>query len=50
MLRRDNLVSEGAAGFADLGLTPRSVEVLVPPYLERHRRGGRWHAHLSGRD
>ena len=50
MLRRDNVVSESAAGLAALGLAPRSVEVMVPPYLERHRRGGRWHAHLSGRD
>lgn len=41
LLKRDNIVSEGAKGFAELGiarLTP--VEGMVDSYLTRFRRGG----------
>jgi NADH dehydrogenase len=50
MLRRDNVVSEGAPGLAELGITARSVEALVPPYLQRYRRGGRRLDDLGRRD
>ncbi|TQV83217.1 complex I NDUFA9 subunit family protein [Denitrobaculum tricleocarpae] len=47
MLRSDNIVSEGAKGFAELGITPKSVETIIPTYLERHRAGGRFSAKTS---
>ncbi|MBL6455837.1 complex I NDUFA9 subunit family protein [Belnapia sp. T6] len=40
MLQRDNVVAEGAKGFADLGLRPKAVEAVVPGYLSRFRPGG----------
>ena len=36
----DNVVSDGAKGFADLGLTPRSMEAILPDYLWRFRPSG----------
>jgi NADH dehydrogenase len=44
MLQRDNVVSEGAAGFADLGITPVALEATAPDWLARYRRGGRFAA------
>jgi len=41
MLRRDNIVSESAQTLADLGIAPTSLEVILPTYLTRFRRGGR---------
>jgi uncharacterized protein YbjT (DUF2867 family) len=40
MLRRDNVVSPGAAGLAELGINPKAVEAVVPGYLTRFRTGG----------
>ena len=40
LLRSDNVVSEGAAGFTDLGIIPTAAEVILPTYLSRYRRGG----------
>ncbi|MCO6418491.1 complex I NDUFA9 subunit family protein [Siccirubricoccus sp. KC 17139] len=40
MLQRDNVVAEGAPGFAALGLHPKAVEAVVPGYLARFRPGG----------
>ncbi|HWK44824.1 MAG TPA: complex I NDUFA9 subunit family protein [Stellaceae bacterium] len=40
LLQQDNVVSPGAPGFADLGITPAAVELIVPTYLDRYRRGG----------
>jgi NADH dehydrogenase len=40
MLRRDNVVAEGAAGLADLGIAPKAMEAVVPGYLARFRTGG----------
>jgi NADH dehydrogenase len=42
MLRRDNVVSEGARTFADLGIAPCAAELIIPTYLERYRPGGRF--------
>jgi NADH dehydrogenase len=39
-LERDNVVSPGARTLADLGITPDTVEAIVPAYLDRYRRGG----------
>jgi NADH dehydrogenase len=41
MLTRDNVVAPGAAGLAELGVIPTPVELVVPQYLARFRRGGR---------
>jgi len=40
LLQRDNVVSEGALTLRELGITPASVEGMVPPYLARFRPGG----------
>jgi NADH dehydrogenase len=40
MLTQDNVVSEGALGLTDLGVTPTPVELVVPAYLTRYRPGG----------
>jgi NADH dehydrogenase len=40
LLSRDNVVAEGAAGFAALGISPKAVEAVVPGYLKRFRPGG----------
>jgi NADH dehydrogenase len=40
LLARDNVVSSGALGFADLGISPTAVEMVVPDYLSRFRAGG----------
>ncbi len=40
LLRKDNVVSPTASGLADLGITPTSVEAVVPSYLWRfHPKG-----------
>lgn len=44
LLRRDNVVSEGAPGLRELGIEPTPVEAVVPGYLEIYRRGGRFAA------
>jgi len=40
LLGRDNVVSPGAKGLSDLGITPTPVELIVPEYLDRYRAGG----------
>ena len=40
LLERDNVVAEGAPGFAALGVTPTPMEAVVPGYLARFRPGG----------
>lgn len=40
MLRHDNVVGEGVPGLADFGITPTSLEAILPTYLDRYRRGG----------
>jgi NADH dehydrogenase len=41
LLTVDNVVAEGAKGFAELGIQPTAVEAVVPGYLARYRRRGR---------
>lgn len=41
-LARDNVVSEGAKGFADLGITPISLESVLPDYLWPYRPSGQY--------
>ncbi len=40
-LRTDNVVSPEALSFADLGIAPTALDVVLPTYLKRYRRGGR---------
>jgi uncharacterized protein YbjT (DUF2867 family) len=42
LLRRDNVVTDGARTLADLGITPNSVEAEVPAYLWRYRAKGQY--------
>lgn len=43
-LRVDNVVSEGARGFSDLGIKPTASEAVLPDYLWRFRPGGQYDA------
>ena len=43
-LRVDNVVSEGAKGFADLGIAPTAPEAILPDYLWRFRPSGQYTA------
>ncbi len=43
-LARDNVVSEGAKGLTDLGITPTSLEAVVPSYIWRFRPSGQYDA------
>lgn len=40
----DNVVSEGAKGFDDLGLRPTALEAVLPDYLWRFRPSGQYDA------
>lgn len=42
-LKRDNVVESEAKGFADLDITPDTIEAIVPLYLERFRKYGQFH-------
>ena len=44
LLKSDNVVSEGAKGFADLGIKPVAPEVVLPDYLWRFRPSGQYAA------
>lgn len=41
-LRSDNVVSEGAKGFAELGIDPASADAVMPEYLWRYRPQGQY--------
>ena len=43
-LRHDNVVSEGARGFAELGIEPVAMESVLPDYLWRFRPSGQYDA------
>jgi NADH dehydrogenase len=45
LLKRDNVVSAGAPGLAELGIAPTAVEVVLPTYMDRFRKGGWFTAH-----
>lgn len=42
-LKRDNVVAVNALGFADLNITPETVESIVPSYLLKYRKYGEFH-------
>ena len=43
-LRHDNVVSDGAKGFKELGIAPTSMEAVLPDYLWRFRPSGQYDA------
>jgi len=43
-LARDNVVTPGAKGFADLGITPTAMAAVLPEYLWRYRPSGQFAA------
>ena len=49
LLQTDTVASGTLPGFADLGLTPAAIEVILPTYLERFRKGGRFIPSRRGR-
>ena len=42
-LKTDNVVSDAAKGFEDLGIETETIEAMVPQYLERYRKYGQFH-------
>jgi len=42
MLRADNVVSGLYPGLADVGVTPTTLEAVLPTYLYRYRKGGQY--------
>jgi len=42
-LKVDNVASGDYPGFSDLGITPDTIEAIVPDYLERFRKYGQFH-------
>ena len=40
LLKQDNIVSGTLPGFAELGMAPKNIEVVLPSYLARFRVGG----------
>jgi len=47
LLQSDNVVSHGAPGLPELGVTPTTVEAIVPAYLWRFRKTGEFEAASS---
>ena len=42
-LKIDNVVAGDALGFEELGITPETVEAIIPTYLEKYRKYGQFH-------
>jgi NADH dehydrogenase len=42
LLKVDNVLSGTLPGLADLGVTPTAAELILPTYLDRFRKGGRF--------
>jgi NADH dehydrogenase len=40
MLKRDNVADSSMPGLAALGIVPTPIELVVPSYLTRYRKGG----------
>ena len=48
LLESDNVVTGEFPGFKDLGITPSTVEAVVPDYLIRYRKFGQFHVRSDG--
>ncbi|MCW8841891.1 MAG: complex I NDUFA9 subunit family protein [Rhodobacteraceae bacterium] len=44
LLRKDNVVTQGAKGFVNLGITPTNMAAILPDYLWRFRPSGQYDA------
>jgi NADH dehydrogenase len=42
MLQHDSIATPGTPGLAELGIAPKALELILPSYLERYRRPGRY--------
>jgi NADH dehydrogenase len=42
LLKADNVVGGAYPGLADLGITPTTLEAVLPSYLYRYRKGGQY--------
>lgn len=42
-LKFDNLVADDALTFADLGITPETLESILPTYMAKYRKHGQFH-------
>ena len=42
LLKTDNVVSGTCPGLAELGITPTTLEAVLPTYLYRYRKGGQY--------
>lgn len=42
LLKADNVVQAGYPGLAELGVTPTTLEAVLPTYLYRYRKGGQY--------
>jgi NADH dehydrogenase len=42
LMTRDNVVTPGRLGFAELGIAPHTAEAILPMYLDRYRSSGRY--------
>jgi uncharacterized protein YbjT (DUF2867 family) len=42
LLKTDNVCEAGYPGLADLGVTPTTLEAVLPTYLYRYRKGGQY--------
>jgi NADH dehydrogenase len=38
----DNVVGADTKSLKDLGIVPTSVELILPTYMDRYRKSGRW--------
>lgn len=41
-LKTDNIVDDGALGFKHLNISPKSIDLIAPRYLNRYKSGGRF--------
>lgn len=42
LLKKDNVVADGAKGFAALGIVPETLDAILPTYLYRFRKHGQY--------
>jgi NADH dehydrogenase len=47
LLGSDNVVTSGAPGLAELGVTPTALEPILPTYLYRYRKGGQFAEYMK---
>ena len=48
LLKADNVTAPGAPGLSNLGVTSTALELILPTYMDRFRKGGRFHDGAHG--